>query len=155
MKRHLVWNSELQNQTSMSYAFCSAVYTNDQNFGLWIALRTLATLGVLVNVTPQLGYRLRLSALLYDAVSDLMHNWVPQRPDFKSALREVKMVLNTQCFPYLWLMMWFHAKKIQRKKCWLSYVDSVPRLRNYQKYTKKPCTHCYHHFCLYWNHNMY
>ena len=47
------------------------------------------------------------------------------------------MVLNTQCFPYLWLMMWFHAKKIQRKKCWLSYVDSVPRLRNYQKYTKK------------------
>ena len=23
----------------------------------------------------------------YDAVSDLMHNWVAQRPDFKSALR--------------------------------------------------------------------
>ena len=47
------------------------------------------------------------------------------------------MVLNTQCFPYLWLLMWFHAKKIQRKKCWLSYVDSAPRLRNYQKYPKK------------------
>ena len=31
----------------------------------------------------------------YDAVSDLMHNWGPQRPDFKSALRVVKMVLNT------------------------------------------------------------
>ena len=48
---------------------------------------------------------------LYDAVSDLMHNWVPQRPDFKSALRVVKMVLNTQCYQYLWLTMWFHAKK--------------------------------------------
>ena len=31
----------------------------------------------------------------YDAVSDLMHNWVPQSPDFKSALRVVNMVLNT------------------------------------------------------------
>ena len=47
----------------------------------------------------------------YDAVSDLMHNWVPQRPDVKSALRVVKMVLNTQCYQYLWLSMWFHAKK--------------------------------------------
>ena len=40
----------------MRYVLCSAVYTYDQNFGLWIALRTPATLGVLVNVTPQLGY---------------------------------------------------------------------------------------------------
>ena len=47
----------------------------------------------------------------YDAVSDLMHNWVAQRPDFKRALRVVKMVLNTQCYQYLWLTMWFHAKK--------------------------------------------
>ena len=50
-------------------------------------------------------------ATKYDAVSDLMHNWGPQRPDFKSALRVVKMVLNTQCYQYLWLSMWFHAKK--------------------------------------------
>ena len=49
--------------------------------------------------------------ITYDAVSDLMHNWVPQRPDFKSALRVVKMLLNTQCYQYLWLSMWFHAKK--------------------------------------------
>ena len=48
---------------------------------------------------------------IYDAVSDLMHNWVAQRPDFKSALRVVKMVLNTQCYQYLWLTIWFHAKK--------------------------------------------
>ena len=26
----------------------------------------------------------------------------------------VKMVLNTQCYQYLWLTMWFHAKKIKR-----------------------------------------
>ena len=45
-----------------------------------------------------------------NAVSDLMHNWVAQRPDIKSALRVVKMVLNTQCYQYLWLTMWFHAK---------------------------------------------
>ena len=36
---------------------------------------------------------------------------VAQRPDFKSAVRVVKMVLNSQCYQYLWLTMWFHAKK--------------------------------------------
>ena len=40
-----------------------------------------------------------------------MHNWVAQRPDFKSALRVVEIVLNTQCYQYLWLTMLFHAKK--------------------------------------------
>ena len=47
----------------------------------------------------------------YDAVSDLMHNWVAQTPDFKSALRVVKMALNPQYYQYLGLTMWFHAKK--------------------------------------------
>ena len=37
-----------------------------------------------------------------------MHNWVVQRPDFKSGVRVVKMVLNTQCYQYVWLTMWFH-----------------------------------------------
>merc|ERR1711936_862108 len=41
----------------------------------------------------------------------MAYNRGPQRPDFKSALRVVKMVLNTQCYQYLWLTMWFHAKK--------------------------------------------
>ena len=39
----------------------------------------------------------------YDAVSDLMHKWVAQRPDFKNAVRVVKMVLNTQFYQYIWL----------------------------------------------------
>ena len=56
----------------------------------------------------------QIITILYDAVSDLMHNWVAKRPDFRSALRVVKMVLNTQCYQYLWLTMWFHAKN--RKK---------------------------------------
>ena len=30
-----------------------------------------------------------------------MYNWVAQGPDYKSALRVVKMVLNTQCYQYL------------------------------------------------------
>ena len=58
--------------------------------------------------------KIELLVCIYDAVSDLMHNWVAQRPDFKSALRVVRMVLNTQCYQYLWLAMWFHAKKIKR-----------------------------------------
>ena len=49
----------------------------------------------------------------YDAVSDLMHNWVAQRPDFKSALRVVKMVLNPQYYLYLWPIMWFPTQKIE------------------------------------------
>ena len=54
---------------------------------------------------------LNLAFPFQNEVSDLMYNWVAQRPDFKSALRVVKMVLNTQCYQYLWLTMWFHAKK--------------------------------------------
>ena len=50
---------------------------------------------------------------VYDEVSDQMHNWVAQRSDFKSALRVVKTVLNTQCYQYLLLTMWFHAKKLK------------------------------------------
>ena len=48
-----------------------------------------------------------------DAVSDLMHNWVAQRPAFKNAVRVIKKVQNTQCYQYLWLTMWFHAEKLK------------------------------------------
>ena len=71
---------------------------------------------------------------LYDAVSDLMHNWVPQRPDFKSALRVVKMVLNTQCYQYLWLTMWFHAKN---QNLWFYNVNSAPPDSEITKITQK------------------
>ena len=53
-----------------------------------------------LNFPSALGY-----VFVFDAVSDLMHNRVAQRPDFKSAVRVVKMVLNTQCYQYLWLTM--------------------------------------------------
>ena len=49
-----------------------------------------------------------------DEVSDLGYNWVAQGPDFKSALRVVKMVLNTQYYQYLCLTMCLYAKN--RKK---------------------------------------
>ena len=52
------------------------------------------------------------SVCLYDAVSDLMHNWVPQRPDFKSALGVIKMVLNAQ----------FHLYIIRRTRIWISWA---------------------------------
>ena len=80
------------------------------------------------------------SSCYYDAVSDLMHNWVPQRPDFKSALRVVKMVLNNQCYSYLWLTMWFHAKNLKKhsknQNRWFYNVNSAPKLRNYRKSPK-------------------
>ena len=41
-----------------------------------------------------------MKAMHYE-VSDLGYNCVTQRPDFKSALRVVKMVLNTQYYQYL------------------------------------------------------
>ena len=47
-------------------------------------------------------------------VSDLGYNLVAQGPDFKSALRVIKMVLNTQCYQYLCLTVCFYAKKIER-----------------------------------------
>ena len=74
-----------------------------QSWGSFYSGGEMCSLERIASLTPKL--------CAYDAVSDLMHNWVPQRPDFKSALRVVKMVLNTQCYQYLWLSMWFHAKK--------------------------------------------
>ena len=78
---------------------------------------------------------------IYDAVSDLMHNWVPQRPDFKSALRVVKMVLNTQCYQYLWLSMWFHAKKsketLKNSKSLILQCKFGSRAQKWPKIAKK------------------
>ena len=77
----------------------------------------------------------------YDAVSDLMHNWSPQRPDFKSALRVVKMVLNTQCYQYLWLTMWFHAKKsketVKKSKSLILQFKFGSRAQKWPKIAKK------------------
>ena len=77
----------------------------------------------------------------YDAVSDLMHNWVPQRPDFKSALRVVEMVLNTQCYQYLWLTMWFHAKKsketLKNSKSLILQCKFGSRAQKWPKIAKK------------------
>ena len=85
---------------------------------------------------------------LYDAVSDLMHNWGPQRPDFKSALRVVKMVLNTQCYQYLWLSMWFHAKKsketLKNSKSLILQCKFGSRAQKWPK--MKP--HCAHYLTL-------
>ena len=85
--------------------------------------------------------RIRLLMLdANDAVSDLMHNWVAQRPDFKSTLRVVKMVLNTQCYQYLWLTVWFHANKsketLKNQNRWFYNVYSAPEPRNDQKSSK-------------------
>ena len=80
------------------------------------ALRADSTLSpTLISTKQQLQQNISTSTKLklqnIDPVSDLMHNWVAQTPNFKSALRVVKMVLDTQCYQYLWLSMWFHAKK--------------------------------------------
>ena len=81
----------------------------------------------------------------YDAVSDLMHNWVPQRPDFKSALRVVKMVLNTQCYQYLWLTMWFHATKseetLKKSKSLTLQCEFGSRAQKWPKTQKKRTDH--------------
>ena len=76
----------------------------------------------------------------YNEVSDLMYNWVAKRPDFKSALRVVKMVLNTQWYQCLWLTMWFHAKNPKKhsknQNRWFYYVNSAHELWNHQKLPK-------------------
>ena len=41
----------------------------------------------------------------YDAVYDQPYISVPKTSEFKSGPRVVKMVLNTQCYQYLWLTM--------------------------------------------------
>ena len=70
-----------------------------------------------------------------------MHNWVPQRPYFKSALRVGKMVLNIQCYQYLWLTMWFHAKKsgktLKKSKSLILQCKFGSRAQKWPKIAKK------------------
>ena len=70
-----------------------------------------------------------------------MHNWVPQRPDFKSALRVVKMFLNTQCYQYLWLTMWFHAKN-QKKRSKNENCSIAHIARSSERKQWKKCKQC-------------
>ena len=83
-------------------------------------------------------------AVAYDEVSDRMYNWVAERPDFKSALRVVKMVLNTQCYQYLWLKMWFHAKKsketLKQSKSLIVLCKFGSRPQKWPKIAKKRIT---------------
>ena len=85
--------------------------------------------------------RRRWNNSFWDTVSDLMHNWVPQRPDFKSALRVIKMVLNTQWYQYLWLTMWFHAKKsketLKNSKSLILQCKFGSRAQKWPKIVKK------------------
>ena len=46
-----------------------------------------------------------ISNLIYDALRDQPYISVPKTSEFESNPRVVKMVLNTQCFQYLWLTM--------------------------------------------------
>ena len=46
-----------------------------------------------------------ISHLIYDAVRDQPYISVPKTSEFESGPRVVKMVLNTQCYQYLWLSM--------------------------------------------------
>ena len=84
---------------------------------------------------------LNLAFPFQNEVSDLMYNWVAQRPDFKSAVRVVKMVLNTQCYQYLWLTMWFHAKKsketLKNSKSLILQCKFGSRAQKWPKIAKK------------------
>ena len=55
-------------------------------------------------------------SVIKDAMQDQPYNSVPKTSKLQSGptASVIKMVLNTQCDLYLWLTMWFHAKKIKR-----------------------------------------
>ena len=76
----------------------------------------------------------------YDEVSDLGYDWCSQRPDFKSALRLVKAVLNNQCYLYLWLPLWFPAKKSTKTKSLISLYKFGSRSQKSPKPVKKKIT---------------
>ena len=77
------------------------------------------------NCCNPLWLLLPISYPWYDEVSDLMHNWAAQRPEFKSAVRVVKMVLNTQ-LPMLSISMAYNViscKKIERNTQKIKIAD--------------------------------
>ena len=80
---------------------------------------------------------LNLAFPFQNEVSDLMYNWVAQGPDFKSALRVVKMVLNTQCYQYLTMQkIKRNTKKIKIADFTMqSWLPSSIMTKNCQKKT--------------------
>ena len=78
-----------------------------------------------------MGQRLYQFKICYDEVSDLGYNWVSQRPDFKSALTVVKMVLNTQCYPDMEFVQKFTPLDFQVK----NFTPSI--LPNFNSFSKK------------------
>ena len=111
---------------------------------IWIVAIAIATFTNIIIIQKCKNHHQAANQSVYDAVSDLMYNRFAHRPDFKSAVRMVKMVLNTQCYQYLWLTVWFHAKNRKKhsknQNRWFYHVNSAPELRNYQKSPKKRIT---------------
>ena len=103
---------------------------------------------------------LYLPAIAYDAVSDLIHNWVAQRPDFRSALRVVKMVLNTQCIYIYGLQCGFMHKKSketlkQSKSQNLLWkfgfrAQKWPKIAQKTDHSIAICPNIFHRYGIYW-----
>ena len=61
----------------------------------------------------------RDEGFMYDAVSDLMHNWVPQRPDFKSGKNVSKHSMLSISMAYNVIS----CKKVERNTQKLKIAD--------------------------------
>ena len=87
-------------------------------------------------------------------VRSTLHNSPKSLREFKSDPRVVKMVLNTQCYQYLWLKMWFHTKKsketLKKPKSLILQCKFGSRAQKWPKTTKKRITQSQftHFFCI-------
>ena len=86
-----------------------------------------------------LGIRSRLITMRRCVRSDAQLSCT--EPHFKSALRVIKVVLNTQCYQYLWLAMWFHVKKseetLKKSKSLILQCKFGSRAQKWPKNAKK------------------
>ena len=97
---------------------------------------------------------------LYDAVWDRVYISVPKTSEFQSGPSVVKVVLNTQCYQYLWLTLWFHTKDQKKpsknQNRWFRYINWAPDRRNHQKSLKKKSitqsrfAHIFYSYGMFW-----
>ena len=90
----------------------------------------------------------------YDALQDKPYISVPKKSQFQSGPRVVKIVLNTQCYLYLWLTMWFHAKKsketLKNSKSLILQCKFGSRAQKWPKIAKKKMDHSIAIYSFFW-----
>ena len=111
--------NSVSNTTTIKSKFHYLMSRRWTKVSLLICFPTVSMVLKRVHYRPSNTQTWRLKGLFLDAVLKMLLGHVVRSTlhfslknlQFQSGPRVVKMVLNTPCYKYLWLTMWFHTKR--------------------------------------------